>query len=431
MWLVDDYWSSLGAERRQQWRRRRDTFDSMVHLEPQRKGRRHVEESDAAYRRAVGDRLLDFGLEGWPRAPLAVDFGFATTRQQPAGIEAYAKHYQDLLEPRGRDDDVPPFLYRSDRQIKFLFVRCRHLRALSGPPHISLVCRPRRHAIADLEAAARLGFSERDQHDESGSNVIGDAETRSYQAEVAAEALAWVAEEDRPFAEWNAKYTAHEAWRAQQDALLHVNDRNLSHLLVSRASSLITRRPDQTWRRLTRLGLPDDDELFNSVAATRRGREVLDMLIQVVLPPLPVAKGGGRPFREAVRNACQQFVNRHTFLRPLVVPLRITLLVVPPAQGKDLDNIVLNVIRAVNAVLQPHPEPWLLTPNLVPADSVGEEARQSRQVGVASYQVIELARAEDDPAEGTLTMVLGHGDNVRSIWAAAAHFVDRRLERGA
>lgn len=57
--------------------------------------------------------------------------------------------------------------------------------------------------------------------------------------------------------------------------------------------------------------------------------------------------------------------------------------------------------------------------------------QQTVQVGVASYQVIEFARTDDDPPEGTLTMVLGHGDILTSTWEAAADFVDKRLERDA
>jgi hypothetical protein len=45
-------------------------------------------------------------LTGWPRALLAVGFGFVTTMQQPAGIEAYAKQYQALVEPRDSSEPV-------------------------------------------------------------------------------------------------------------------------------------------------------------------------------------------------------------------------------------------------------------------------------------------------------------------------------------
>ncbi|MDQ6617424.1 MAG: hypothetical protein M3083_22420 [Actinomycetota bacterium] len=400
-----------------------------VPLEPQRKGRRGIVESDTTFRREVRRRLVDLDLPGWPRAPLAVDFGFSTTRQQPAGIEAYAKHYQDLLEPRARDDDVPPFLYCDDRQIKLLFVRCWHGWGHDRTPQIALTCKPRRHVIAELEAAGRLGFSDDDHEDDSA-----DVDEPWY-LNLAVQRLCGT-EEERVFADLIAKYAEHEAHRAYQDSLLHANDRHLSHMLVSRASSVIARLPDPAWRRLTRLGRPGDPEPLTTHGATERSRELLDMLIQVSLPPLPVERGGGERFHDAVIEACQQFVDRHALLHPLLVPLRITLLVVPPARGKDLDNIVLTVIGAVNGVLEPHPEPWLLAPSLGGPDLDEPRRRdairrlcQTVQVGVASYQVIELARTEGDSEAGTLTMVLGHGDNLTSTWEAAADFVDARLER--
>jgi Holliday junction resolvase RusA-like endonuclease len=73
----------------------------------------------------------------------------------------------------------------------------------------------------------------------------------------------------------------------------------------------------------------------------------------VELPPLPLQKGGGAVFESAVREAFRAFVNARPDLQPLVVPLRITVLVVPPAdrtgRAKDLDNILVSVLTALEA----------------------------------------------------------------------------------
>lgn len=357
---------------------------------------------------------------GWPKAPLAVDFGFVTTKKQPAGIAVYPKHYQDLLEPRGRPDDAPPFLYRDDRQIKMLFVRCWHAFAEQDSPHITLSCQPRRHAVADLEAAYRLGYLDQPSFDDDTGDVDDFLPATASSSELTP---AW------------ADYLAHEATRSRQEELLRRNDRTLTRLLVSHAASLVANRPDPFLRKLTRLGVSAESLLGAAVSAID-GRKLLDMLIQVRLPSLPVAPGDGDLFVAAVRHACDEFVHRHPFLRPLVVPLRITLLVVPPSQGKDLDNIVLAVMAAVNDAFVPHLEPWLLTPLPVEneeharwRDEALRRLRSTVDVGVSSYQVLELARTESDGPEGTLTLVLGHGENMSSIWDSAAHYVDDALER--
>jgi hypothetical protein len=426
---MDDYWSTRTAERRQQRRRQRERLISIIEIEPQRKGRRGTAALDDEFRRQVRADLMALELAGWPRAPLVVDFGFATTKRQPAGIEAYAKHYQDLLEPRDRSDDFPPFLFRSDRQIKMLFVRCSHWWGRATSPHITLSCQPRRHVIAELEAANRLGYLEDDDWENDTPRL--DTDNADWEARVAARQAEQ--DPDDAVAAWLAAYGQYETLRVRQDAVLHINDRALTGLLVSRAASLVTSRPDPLWRELTRLGLADDIRF--EFLAPAGGRQLLD-IIRVPLPSLPTAAGRGTQFRQDALRALERFVDQRPFLRPLLVPLRITLLVVPPAQGKDLDNIVLSVMSAVNNTLQPHPEPWVLAPSLAGAegsDDLRADARKrlrsTVEVGVVAYQVIELARAPDDPPNGTLSMVLGHGGNYTSTWEAAADYVDKRLER--
>lgn len=427
------YWSSLEGLRRQRRRRLSETLLLGLNLEPQRKGRRGTEQSDAAFRLAVRQNLVRFGLRGWARAPLALDFSFTTTLHQPAAIEAYAKHYQDLLQPRSRDDDRPPFLYNDDRQVKMLFVQCWHHRNGAKQPHLFMKCRPRRHAIAEMENASLLDMLSTIEKESNSSDWDDATETRATAVGATRQALQGVGV-DRCFDEWFTRYMAYDARRAHQTALLHANNRLLTHLLISRASSLITRRPDPTWRALTRLGIDRDNELSKSLSQMENGRSLLDMLIRVMLPSLPVASGGRKRFREELHRACEGFVLGHPYLRPLLVPLRITLLVVPPRQGKDLDNIVIDVVRAVNSELEPYAEPWRLAPKAPLDRDDGRRAEVSTQtatkerVGITSYEVIELARSNDDPTDGTLTMVLGHGDVYTSTWEAAASFVDKRLD---
>jgi hypothetical protein len=427
---MDGYWSTIAGEGQQQRRRRRERMISIIDIEPQRKRRRGTAELDAEFRRQVRARLVTRGLAGWPRAPLALDFAFVTTKRQPAGIEAYAKHYQDLLEPRDRPDDLPPFLYRSDRQIKMLFVRCSHEWGTSTSPYIALECQPRRHAIAELEAATRLKFldgSEREDDSEWHDDLELERVEAPLRPDFGNAAREAEAAADDAIAAWD-NYARYEAFRAAQGHVLSNNDRVLTGLFVRRAASLVTSRPDPHWRALTRLGL------WPSTLGPEADRELLD-IIRVPLPSLPTAPGGGARFREDVVRAFETLVARYPFLRPLLVPLRITFLVVPPAQGKDLDNIVLSVMSAVNNTLQPHPKPWLLVPSLASVQAPDQwridafKQRRSRvEVGVVAYQVIELARSPDDPPDGTLSVVLGHGHNYTSTWQAAAHYVDKRLD---
>lgn len=433
--MSDSYWATGQGEGHRRRARDRETLYSTVEQEPQRKRRRNSAAADGAFRQAVRADLVRSDLRGWPRAALALDFSFVTSRRQPAGIEAYPKHYQDLLEPRGRSDDEPPFLYRNDRQIKMLFVRCWHMHGRDAQPYIGLTCRPRRHAVSDLEAAWRLNVGGED--DDRFLAGVDDYDDALETAARAQELLEISSTHDRAFAEWNASYTAFDARRVGQETTLRANDRHLAHLLMSRASSILLNKPDPSWRALTRLGLPDDDPVLDLFGPSSGGRGLLDLLIQVPLPALPSEKGQSAAFRDGIAAACEQYVKANPIFDGMAVPLRLTLLVVPPAQGKDLDNIVLDVMKAVNAHFRPHQEPWLLSPSYPESDDRQEwraealkRLRQTVETGVASYQIIELARTEQDSEDGALTMILGHGDNMTSTWEEAGDYVDSQLSEG-
>lgn len=114
----------------------------------------------------------------------------------------------------------------------------------------------------------------------------------------------------------------------------------------------------------------------------------------------------------------------------MLVPLKVTLVVIPPAQGKDLDKLVLDVLPAVHKAFRLHIEPWLFAP--IPANSADLEADRAKAVkrlkslnseSVTAFQVIELRRSPGDPAAGMLRLVLGLGHGydhaAQSLWYRA------------
>ncbi|MEZ0073576.1 hypothetical protein [Planotetraspora sp. GP83] len=145
------------------------------------------------------------------------------------------------------------------------------------------------------------------------------------------------------------------------------------------------------------------------------------------------ARQAATAFTRALREQLEEFRAQHPLFTSLVVPVKVTFLVVPPEQGKDLDNIARVALPVVHDVLRPHIEPYLLAPQ--PPDEEPkpwrEEAlRRLRSLNansVAAYQVIELPRAPHDPREGVLRFALGSTHSYRSWWDQAAAYVDERI----
>ena len=229
------------------------------------------------------------------------------------------------------------------------------------------------------------------------------------------------------------------ATRNAQESLLRANDRWVQHLLWSAAPALIVgsgangRGTSQTQDALRRASASRND----STRKILLGGDPAS----VPMPSLPTAPGEGATFRANVGEAVRAYVKRRRLLFPLLVPLRLTLFVVQPDQPRDLDNILLDVMPAVDQLMKPPREPWLISA-MRSQDEISEDdpfaewtrrgLRRLRSIGehgVWSCQIVELKRIPDDPTEGVLSMIMGHGENMRSLWSEAADRLERADER--
>ncbi len=137
---------------------------------------------------------------------------------------------------------------------------------------------------------------------------------------------------------------------------------------------------------------------------------------------------------EMIRASLEEFRERLPLFQSLLVPVTLTFLVVPPEQGKDLDNIALTALPIAHEVLRPHIAPHLLSP------TYGDEERRPQRadamarlksvnaLSVRAYQVIELPRSPQDPPEGTLHLALGlHAHE--SWWRRASTYLGKVIDQ--
>jgi hypothetical protein len=152
------------------------------------------------------------------------------------------------------------------------------------------------------------------------------------------------------------------------------------------------------------------------------------------LPALPRAAGESEDFARLIRARLEEFRTGWPLFRSLLVPVTLTFLVVPPEQGKDLDNIALTALPIAHEVLRPHIAPHLLAPSYrhgEPEPWRVEALARLRSVNarsVQAYQVIELPRSPQDPSEGMLRLALGRHTHL-SWWARAATYLGKAIEQ--
>ena len=360
------------------------------------------------------------------RGPVAVDLHFRAAQRNPPSIHRAVKHTLDLLGPALPGTERPrrrSVLYRDDRQIKFLYADMDQEWSSKDSDGTStgrlfMVARRANDVAADLCMAARL-------HRDCWDDEDGE-ESPFWSPDIPEEP-----EPGWPLDPGSAR-TPTEQYLADAFRFHHVMD----------VQGAILARTDATliWALSSYLDDLDGGDrpaelaaiLEESRAATRN--LLLSNPFTLPLPGLPRVTGQSGDFVRMIRASLEEFRVRLPLFRSLLVPVTLTFLVIPPEQGKDLDNIALTALPIAHEVLRPHISPHLLSPTF------GDEKRMSRRDdalarlksvnahSVRAYQVIELPRSPQDPPEGTLHLALGLHTHW-SWWHRASTYLRTAIDR--
>ena len=351
------------------------------------------------FQRQVMDQMEQY--RRYPmRGPVALDLHFRAARRNPPSIQRAVKHTLDLLGPALPGTERPrrrSVLYRDDRQVKFLYADLDQEWSREGSDGTSagrlfMVARRANDVAADLCMAARLHRDCQDDED--------DEESPFWSPDIPEEP-----EPGWPLDPGSAR-TPVEQYLADSLRFHHVMD-------VQRA---ILARTDATliWALGSyldhRSGGDPPAELASILEESRAATRnlLLSNPFTLPLPGLPRAAGQSMEFVRMIRASLEEFRLRAPLFQSLLVPVTLTFLVIPPEQGKDLDNIALTALPIAHEVLRPHIAPHLLSP------TYGDEERVSQRDDLAwlksvyarsvrAYQVIELPRSPQDPPGGHCT----------------------------
>lgn len=412
--------------------RRRRTVHAQIAGEPQRKGR-GGKRAAVAFQRAVIDRM---GQRCPFKGPIALDLHFVALRKNPPSIYQLAKYALDVLgaaEPENIRLHRRSVLYYDDRQVKLLYVdldqgwQRKPLIDFGRlwEPTTFMVARRARDAMADLASA----YSLRNRRDDDFPSLrdygsFEDNDLFSYPK----------APEDvdlRPlprFSSVDEELTAFLDEANRFDAIRRMQE----YLLAGADASFALEFASKMYEASVPGGLGSFGERFREQPWPGLG--ILSDLVTIPLSGLPQATGAAAAFEQAIREQLQAFKARNAIFRSLLVPVKITFVVVPSRQGKDLDNIALTALLIAHEILKPHIEPFLLAPtykNNEPEPWRVEALARLRSLNaysVRAYQVIELPRISSDPPEGQLRLSLGLHSGW-SLWDRAAEYVDQEVKQ--
>ena len=385
---VEGYWGSW-AGRWQRWRTRGvRTVHLLIPGEPVKKGDRRAGRREAEIREQVARELRGV-KRSMLTGPVALSLHLRTARSEPPDLPKLAKYLLDVLGSQKVARGSGPALYRDDRHVKMLHVSWS--RTVNGTNSAStrILARPLRDVMEDL----CLGY---------------EVELATHAADDGRGPFAFekLREEDPAIDDYGLPADVQEMLfrhdrRRSQDVLLERTGACLRCLLSSAPERVSGARPRPRRKDL-------EPVLQDVWAQLEKGYDkswtaLFSQPLTVSMPSLPARAGEEAIFRASLDAQLAEFAGRWPSMVPLEAPLNVTILVVPPEQGKDLDNLALAILPVLRRVFRPE------MPN---------------ELAVTSYQVIDLARRPSDPPAGYLRVVLGTESRYQSDWDRIAGYVD-------
>ena len=338
------------------------------------------------------------------RGPVALDLHYRAAQRNPPSIYRVVKHTLDLLGPALPGTKRPrrrSVLYHDDRQVKFLCADMDQEWSHKDNDGTStgglfMVARRASDVAADLCMATRL---HRDCGDE------GDEESPFWSPDIPEEPMpGW------PLDSGSAR-TRTEQYLADAYRFHHVAD--VQEAILARTDATLTWALGSYLDDLSGGDRPAElaSILEESRAMTRN--LLLSNPLTLPLPGLPRATGQSVDFVRMIRTSLEGFRLHWPLFRSLLVPVTLTFLVIPPEQGKDLDNIALTALPIAHKVLRPHISPHLLSPTYADEertprrDDTLARLKSVNARSVRAYQVIRAGTVPPGTTEGNTAPCAG------------------------
>lgn len=389
------------------------------------------EAEKAAFQSAILTKMTERKRRHF-KAPVALEFDFFPTENDPPALHTMPKNYLDLLE--GPVAGVVPkrkrLVFENDRQVSYLAAKY-HIRLDESRPSIWLKAAPYRDFVADIALLDKIQDNELEPASNGllyqKSSVSWDDLTEDDDVMHNDDAVDQLREHERNKQFWVARFgeDVYEAWRE-----MHIRDVQ-NHLLKTLALT-----PSKLIYLLSPLfsDLPPE---FDSIHDITRSNLISEPLT-IDLKHSNLKQGESSLYKAFVKKTIASFREKHSRLFPLIAKVGITILFQPPASSSiDLDNLARRIVPFVNEELKPHSS-LLMTVN---TDRCGDpklmdwyQEKQSAlkrmpKHSITHYQVVHLPRLTDDSEHGFVRLLLEPGEHVETLWSKVENLADKWQEK--
>lgn len=382
-----------------------------------------------AFQNAILNKMVERKRRHF-KAPVAIEFDFFPTKNNPPALHTMPKNYLDLLEgPRaGVASKRKRIVFENDRQVSYLAAKY-HLPIDQSGPSIWLKVAPYRNFVADIALLDKIQREE--LKSASGGHVNqrpswGDLLENDDDARQNYDPVEQLREHENNKQFWVSRFgqDVYEAWREMH--MRDVQDQLLKTLaltpgkFISLLSPLFSEQPPE----LERMHGIERDNLISEPFA-------------IDLKHSNLAEGESSQYKAFVKRTMASYREKHSGLFPLIAQVGITILFQPPATGGiDLDNLARRIVPFVNEELKP-PSSLLMTVNSDRCtDSNLRQWYQEKQSAIkrmpkhsiTHYQVVQLPRLTTDSQNGFVRLILEPGEHVESLWSKVENLADKWLD---
>lgn len=430
---LDNYLDTVEGQLSMRYCRQRKRLLFLLDLEPRSKNA--ITEEKIRFQNTILNQLKSLGRRYF-KAPVALEFDFLPTENDPPAAHTLPKNYLDLLQSPMSEVTTrrKRLVLEDDRQVQYLAVKYR-ISPENKTPSIWLKVAPYSNLVADAALLHKVQYNELQESSRGSSwshrslvswDELVEEEKRSYSGDDDDDALDDLREHEKNKTFWVAKF-GEDTYEAFREMLLM---RAQSHLLKTLALS-----PSELLYLLSPLFSDLPTELSGIHAVSR------DNLIS---PPLTIdlrnsdlKEGESSIFKQFVRQAIRGFRQRFERLFPLRTQVGVTILFQPPATGSiDLDNLARRIIPFVNEELQP-PSNLLFMVDVSKVSGTPlknwfiERRRYLKRMpkhSVTHYQVVQLPRLTNDDEHGFVRLLLESGGHFSTLWHEVEDLVNKWQE---
>lgn len=365
------------------------------------------------------------------KAPVAIEFDFFPTENDPPALHSIPKNYLDLLERpiMGLARNRKRLLFENDRQVSYLAAKY-HIGSEETRPGIWLKAAPYRDFVADIELLDKIQHNDLESVSDSllyeRSSLYWDKLVEDDDAMRNDDAVDELRDHENNKQFWVSRFgkDVYEAWRE-----MYMRDVQ-NHILKT-----LSLTPSMLILLLSPLFSAMHREL-DSIYEIMRGNLISEPFA-INLKHSNLQQGESSVYKAFVKKTMASFRKKNSRLFPLIAQVGITILFQPPAFGSiDLDNLARRIVPFVNEELKP-PSNRLINVdiNRCRDPKLRQWFEEKRRVlkrmpkhSITHYQILQLPRLTNDSEHGFVRLLLEPGEHVETLWSKVQTLADKWQE---